>query len=230
MRKSIPAMFDEIARRYDLINDILSFGIHRTWLKKAIRKLHLEDGFRILDLATGTGNFVFEFLRTNHNLDVVGIDLAEKMLEIAKERNFKQFNNKAKFLIGDATRIPFEDNAFDVVSISYGIRNVQDIKKCLLEIHRVLKPNGQLVIVEFGKPRTWFLPIYKAYQKIFISFLAGVISRNRSAYRYFVNSVNKFPYGKEFLNLMKELNLFHSLLFYSLNFGVAYIYIGKARK
>ncbi|MFN3306525.1 MAG: bifunctional demethylmenaquinone methyltransferase/2-methoxy-6-polyprenyl-1,4-benzoquinol methylase UbiE [Candidatus Kapaibacteriota bacterium] len=230
MSKGIPAMFDEIAKRYDLINDLLSFGIHRTWLKKAIRKLHIENGFRILDLATGTGNFVFEFLSKYPNLDIVGIDLAEKMLDIARERNSKQFNNKAKFLFGDATRIPFADNTFDIVSISYGIRNVQDVQKCLFEIQRVLKPNGQLIIVEFGQPSKWILPIYKAYQKIFIRYFGGVMSRNRPAYRYFVNSINKFPYGKDFLKILKELDLFHSLAYYPLNFGIAYIYIGKAKK
>lgn len=230
MRKGTSAMFDAIAKHYDLINDLLSFGIHKIWLKKAVHKTHIEDGFRILDIATGTGNFVFEFLRTNPNIEIVGIDLAEKMLKIAKDKNFKLYNNKAKFIIGDATQIPFEDNSFDIVSISYGIRNVLDFKKCFTEIHRVLKPNGQFVIVEFGQPRKFFYPVYKLYQKIFICFLGGIISGNRPAYRYFINSINKFPSGREFLNLIAQFNLFHSLVHYPLNFGIVYIYLGKAQK
>ncbi len=128
-------MFNQISYRYDLLNDLLSFCIHRTWLKKAVNSIPIQDKLKILDLATGTGNFVFEFLKANQNLDITGIDIAENMLEIARKKNFK-YGNKAKFLFGDATAIPFADNYFDLVTISYGIRNVANVEKCLKEIQQ----------------------------------------------------------------------------------------------
>ncbi|ROL57443.1 bifunctional demethylmenaquinone methyltransferase/2-methoxy-6-polyprenyl-1,4-benzoquinol methylase UbiE [Bacteroidetes/Chlorobi group bacterium Naka2016] len=229
MENPIARMFNQISYKYDLLNDLLSFCIHRTWLKKAVNSIPIQDNLKILDLATGTGNFVFEFLKANQNLDITGIDIAENMLDIARKKNFK-YENKAKFLFGDATAIPFADNNFDLVTISYGIRNVANVEKCLKEIHRVLKPNGYFLILEFGRPQSWFLPIFRVYQNLFIRFLGGFISKNFDAYDYLVRTVNKFPSGENFVELVNRTNLFYDVTFKPLTFGIAYLYTGKAKK
>lgn len=229
MQNPVRKIFNSIAPRYDLINDLLSFGIHRSWLKKAVRKIPIEDNYYILDLATGTGNFAFEFIKANPNVKVVGMDIAEQMIKIAQQKNEK-FSGKVKFQVGDATNIPFQDNYFNVVSISYGIRNIQNMDRCFAEIHRVLKPNGYLVIVEFGLPSNLFRKIYRLYQNLFIVKFGGFISKNSEAYSYFVQSVNSFPYGENFVQKIQETNLFHSVRYFPLTFGVAYIYICQARK
>ncbi|MCX7908005.1 MAG: bifunctional demethylmenaquinone methyltransferase/2-methoxy-6-polyprenyl-1,4-benzoquinol methylase UbiE [Ignavibacteria bacterium] len=222
-------LFDSIATKYDLINDLLSFGIHRFWLKKAVAKVPLKDYYSILDLATGTGNFAFEFLKANPKINVIGIDLSENMLNIARKKS-KKLQLEARFILGSATEIPFPDDTFDIVSISYGIRNVNDVDKCLLEIHRVLKKDGNFVIVEFGKPQGWFRSIYNAYQRIFVQNFGGLLSKNFYAYNYLVQTSNSFPSGNDFVNKINQTNLFTFVRFYSLTFGIAYIYTGKAKK
>ncbi len=226
---TIPRMFNSIAKKYDLVNDLLSFGIHRFWLKKAIRQIKLDNGFIILDIATGTGNLAFEFLKENPNVKVIGIDVAEKMLEIARKKNEKM-NLNVEFNYGDATDIPYPDNSFDVVSISYGIRNIQNIEKCLFEIHRTLKPDGSLLIVEFGQPVNFLRKLFHLYQNLIIKNLGSLLSNNSYAYRYFVSSVNSFPCGLDFLKIIEKTNLFSSLKYLPLTFGITYIYFGKAKK
>lgn len=229
MQNPIGKLFNSIAPKYDLINDLLSFGIHRKWLKKAVRKIPIANDFKILDLATGTGNFAFEFFKVNRNIKVFGIDIAENMLEIARQKN-KKWNFDIEFKYGDATNIPFPENFFDVVSISYGIRNVTDIYKCFSEVHRVLKPNGYFVIVEFGLPKNFFRKIFELYQKLIIVKIGGLISKNVSAYTYFVESVKSFPSGENFAQIIKDTNLFGSIKFYPLTLGIAYIYVCQAKK
>ncbi|MGC8957996.1 MAG: ubiquinone/menaquinone biosynthesis methyltransferase [Candidatus Kapaibacteriota bacterium] len=229
MLNKIGKMFNDISRRYDLLNDILSFGVHRLWLKRAVRSIPLKDNYKILDLATGTGNFAFTFLKENPTLEVTGIDIAENMLEIARYKNWK-FGRKANFVVGDATQIPYPSDTFDLVSISFGIRNVQDIKLCLYEIFRVLKPTGHFLIVEFGRPKSWFKPFYWIYQMTIIRYLGGLIGRNFSAYNYLVRTVNNFPSDKKFVELLEKTNLFESIKYIPLTFGIAYIYTGKPKK
>jgi len=222
-------MFNTIANRYDLLNDILSLGIHRTWLKKAIKYVPAHKARMVLDLATGTGNFAFEFAKANPSAVVIGIDLAEKMLEIAKQKALR-YNRNVHFQVGDATHIPFENDTFDIVSISYGIRNVDNLLKCLEEIHRVLKPDGNLLIVEFGTPKPWFKPLYRLYQSVIVKIIGGLISGNFNAYNYLVQTVNSFPSDTEFVKIIENTNLFCSVTYKPLTFGIAYIYTGKAKK
>ena len=223
----VSKMFDKIAGRYDIINDLLSFGIHRTWLRKAAKKTTITSPKRILDLATGTGKFAFLLQKYFPQAQIYGIDIAQNMLEIANQRNS---NGKVHFLYGDALQIPFEENYFDLVTMSYGIRNVGDIVLCLKEIHRVLKPNGEFIIVEFGSPLPWFQPLYRIYQKLVMKPLGGLISGDFKAYNYLVETINHFPSGKEFTKIVEETNLFEKIEYHLLTYGIAYIYKGKTKK
>ncbi len=218
-------MFNRIAGRYDLINDLLSFGIHRTWLKKAIDKITNKQPKRILDLATGTGKFAFLLRKYFPNADIFGLDIATSMLEIAKKRNESKKGNII-FLEGDALQLPFPENLFDMVTMSYGIRNVKDIERCLEQIHKVLKPSGEFIIVEFGKPFRWFLPFYKLYQKTIVKIIGGLLSGDFNAYSYLVNTIDNFPSDEEFVKIVKKTKLFKSEEFFPLTFGIAYVYKG----
>jgi len=223
----ISKMFDKIATRYDLINDLLSFGIHRTWLREAVRKITITSPSRILDLATGTGKFAFLLQKYFPKSQIYGIDISQNMLALANKRNT---NGNIHFLYGDALQIPFENNDFDLVTMSYGIRNVSNIVLCLREIYRVLRPNGEFIIVEFGRPLPWFRSLYQIYQRMIMKPLGGIISGDFRAYAYLVNTINKFPSGKEFIKIVEETNLFEDIEYYILTYGIAYIYKGKAKK
>ncbi len=218
-------MFNRIATRYDLINDLLSLGIHRAWLKKAIEIISNKPPKSILDLATGTGKFAFALRKHFPNADIFGLDISTNMLEIAKKRNETKKKNII-FLEGDALQLPFPENSFDIVTMSYGIRNVKEIERCLEQIYKVLKPSGEFIIVEFGKPFRWFLPFYKLYQKTFVKIIGGLLSGDFNAYSYLVNTINNFPSDLEFVKIVDKTKLFKNAELYPLTFGIAYIYKG----
>lgn len=225
----IRSMFDQIATRYDLINDLLSFGIHRTWLKKAVALAGLDSNSFVVDFATGTGKFAFEFAKRNPSITIVGLDFSEKMLEIAQNRSI-QHGYQIKFIQADALRTPFPDNTFDVATISYGIRNVRSIEECLQEMARVLKPNGKIIIVEFGTPKRWLKPIYRIYENLFIIPFGGLLSGDYKAYKYLIHSSRAFPSGENFLDILRKTNLFEDEVAIPLSFGIAYLYLAKVSK
>ncbi len=225
----VRSMFNRIATRYDLINDLLSFGIHRLWLKKAIQIVSPTDNLAIIDFATGTGKFAIEFAKKNPSSSIVGLDFSEKMLEIAQKRACK-FGYKIEFLQGDALNTPFEDNTFDIATISYGIRNVNSIEKCLQEMARVLKPNGRIIIVEFGTPKKWFKPFYRLYENLFIIPFGGILSGEFKAYKYLIYSSRKFPSDESFLKILRKTNLFKNEYFIPLTFGIAYLYYAEVNR
>lgn len=225
----IRSMFDRIATRYDLINDLLSFGIHRTWLKKAVALAEIDNNSSVVDFATGTGKFAFEFAKRNPLISIVGLDFSEKMLEIARNRSI-QYGYQIKFIQADALHTPFPDNTFDVATISYGIRNVNSIKECLQEMARILKPNGKIIIIEFGTPKRWFKPIYRLYENLFITPIGGLLSGDYKAYKYLIRSSRAFPSGENFLDILRETGLFKGEVAIPLSFGIAYIYSAKVNK
>ncbi|MCX7879633.1 MAG: bifunctional demethylmenaquinone methyltransferase/2-methoxy-6-polyprenyl-1,4-benzoquinol methylase UbiE [Ignavibacteria bacterium] len=226
MTNQVSNFFRQIAKDYDLLNDVMSLGVHRIWFKKALKHIPQKDSLKILDLATGTGKFSFEIKKKFKNSRIVGLDNCENMLSIARKQNQK-FGNSIEFILGNALDIPFRDNTFDVVTSSFGIRNFELLDKTFQEIHRVLKPKGKFIILEFGKPSNEiFRKIYTIYQKLIIVNLAGLISRNRDAYKYLVTSINSFLYGNELTKFISNTNLFEEVKFFPLSFGIAYIYTG----
>lgn len=227
--KFIRSMFNRIATRYDLINDILSFGIHRVWLKKAVTLADPTDNSSVVDFATGTGRFAFEFAKKNPSISIVGLDFSEKMLQIALNRSV-QLGYHIKFIQSDALHTPFPDNTFDVATISYGIRNVNSVEECLREMARILNPNGKIIIVEFGTPIRWFKPIYRLYENLFIIPLGGLLSGDYQAYKYLIQSSRTFPSGENFLNILRQTGLFKDEVAIPLSFGIAYLYLAKVNK
>lgn len=222
-------MFDRIATRYDLINDILSFGIHRNWLKKAVTLTAPNENSFVVDFATGTGRFAFEFAKKYPTISIVGLDFSEEMLKIASNRSLR-FGYNVKFIKADALHTPFRDNTFDIATISYGIRNIDSIEGCLKEMARVLKPNGKIAIVEFGTPKSWFKPIYRLYENLFIVPLGGLLSGDYRAYKYLIRSSRMFPSGENFLDILRKTGLFKNEIAIPLSLGIAYLYLAKVNK
>lgn len=228
MSVAVYQMFQSIAHRYDFANDVLSFGFHRAWRKQAIEFGNIKKGERVLDLCTGTGDFAFDISQVvGPTATVEAIDFVEKMISHAKEKQTDkpQYGN-INFAHGDAMRIPFADNSFDAVTISFGIRNVDDPAGCLREICRVLKPSGRAIVLEFGQPTLLgFKQLYQIYCKAIMPFIGGVITGNKSAYQYLPETSQAFPAGEKFLNLMKTAQ-YKELKQKPLFAGIAFIYCG----
>jgi len=223
MSQFVQNMFASISKKYDLLNDILSFGIHKKWRRKSVQLVSPNSNSRLLDIACGTGDFAFEFERYTSN--IVGIDFCEEMLEIARQKANKR-NSRVQFIQGDALNLPFEDASFDIVSIGFGIRNVDDVNKSISEMYRILKPGGKAVILEFGQPKnSLFRFVYNIYSKYIMPFIGNIFARSKEAYTYLPTTAGAFPCRNDFLDIARKSAYFNNMEYYTLTFGIAYIYI-----
>ncbi len=217
-KTNIANMFSRIAERYDLANDLLSLGTHRLWKKKALRLLNLQPNDCLLDLCCGTGDFLIQV----HQGYAIGADLSQTMLKEAHKRN-----SHLPLICADGEILPFHNTSFNKVIIGFGIRNIPQTVKALQEIHRVLKSEGRLVILEFSKPRSkFFSKFYLFYLNKILPIIGGWISKEKSAYEYLAQTIQSFPDGKDFLKLM-EISGFTKINDTRLNFGIASIYEGN---
>lgn len=222
-------MFADIADDYDKINSILSFGVHSAWRKKTVEMSGAKPGDRVLDCATGTGDLAFEFkLRVGHTGDVTGTDFCKEMIEHAPAKADKK-QLVVHFEVADAMNLPYEDNSFDVASIAFGIRNVDDPLQCLKEMARVVKRGGRVVILEFGQPEGVVKYPYQIYSRYVMPAVGGWISGNRDAYTYLPETSAAFPAGRAFLDLMDKANAFREKKSASLTGGIAYVYVGTVK-
>ena len=225
-KEQVAEMFDNIAPKYDFLNHFLSFGIDKIWRRKAIRLLIKHNPSNILDVATGTGDFAIESLKTAAR-EIVGVDISEEMLSFGRVKIEKLGVGKRITLQhGDAEELGFPDSYFEALTVAFGVRNFEDLPKGLTELNRVLKPGGMVCILEFSKPI--YFPVkqlYSFYSFYILPFLGRLFSKDNSAYRYLPESVEKFPDGKEFLTLLKNSG-FTETRQYRQTFGVATIYTG----
>jgi demethylmenaquinone methyltransferase/2-methoxy-6-polyprenyl-1,4-benzoquinol methylase len=214
-KNEIGTMFSRIAGRYNLANDILSMGMHRAWKKKALKILDAKRPDKLLDLCCGTADFL---LMQGHG---IGADLSYNMLTEAR----KKITNP--LLCADGEALPFKEKSLNKVIIGFGIRNIPKVSLALSEIHRILAPNGRLVILEFSKPRgRIFSKIYFFYLNRVLPRIGGWISKDPKAYHYLAETIGEFPDGDDFLNLMKNANFKNSKM-KRLSFGIATIYVGE---
>ena len=228
MSEAVKKMFSRIANDYDRMNSILSFGIHHKWRKIATDKVNLQDGMKILDCATGTGDLAIAYAnRLNGKSEIIGMDFNEDMMSIAKQKAAKN-ECKIKFETGDVLALKYQDNYFDLASISFGIRNVDNPKKGLIEMARVVKPGGKVLVLEFGQPDDWFKIPYNFYNK-FIPTIGKMIVNDKSAYTYLPNTTQRFPAGDKFINIMEETEQFSDIYCKKLTHGVCYLYIGTVK-
>lgn len=219
-------MFDDISNRYDFLNHFLSFGIDKLWRRKLTRLLSERNPCFILDVATGTGDLAIALALLKPQ-KITGIDIAEKMLTIAREKVIrKKLNTIISFETGDAENIPFPNNSFDAVTVAFGVRNYENLLMGLKEMNRVLKQGGTMMILEFSQPRAnLFSHLYRIYSERIIPFIGKLISKHKQAYQYLPESVAAFPAGKDFLEILKEVGLKNNRE-YSLTGGIATIYMG----
>jgi demethylmenaquinone methyltransferase/2-methoxy-6-polyprenyl-1,4-benzoquinol methylase len=226
MSEKVKNMFADIADDYDRINTILSFGVHNAWRRKTVLESGAAPGDKVLDCATGTGDLAIEFKKAvGHQGRVMGTDFCEEMIEHAPAKADKE-KLVVEFEVADAMNLPYEDNSFDIASIAFGIRNVDDPLVCLKEMARVVKPGGKVVVLEFGQPKGPVKIPYEIYSKHVMPAIGGFISGNREAYTYLPKTSAQFPAGDKFLELMREADVFSDQRAVKLTGGISYIYVG----
>ncbi len=223
--QTIQNMFNKIAGKYDLANSVLSLGTHLLWKKKLIKAANLQPGQRALDCATGTGDIAFMMEKAAvGKADITAIDFSEEMLVVARERG-KKAGSQVFFKFADVENLPFPNNNFDVATISFGLRNVSNMKSALQELARVVKPDGKVIVLEFGQPTLPIIKtIYNFYSGTILPKLGGMISGETEAYTYLHQSSSTFPCGEHFCNLAKGTGSYSQCDFKAFSFGVAYLY------
>ncbi|MBY0518450.1 MAG: bifunctional demethylmenaquinone methyltransferase/2-methoxy-6-polyprenyl-1,4-benzoquinol methylase UbiE [Bacteriovoracaceae bacterium] len=220
----VQGIFSQIAPKYDLVNDVMTFRMAHSWRAKTVKLSGAKPGMKILDVATGTGDFAIEFKKVVGLGEVIGVDFCAEMLVPAPSKA-KALGFDIAFKQGDAMALEFEESCFDVVSIGYGLRNVSDTGKAIKEMSRVLVPGGKLMILETGRSE-W--PLFSAATEFYTSkvmpVLGGMLSGSKDAYKYLDSSSKEFPYGEKLVELLKREGGFKSVVAHPLFGGVSYIY------
>lgn len=220
----VEEMFDNISPKYDLLNHLLSVNIDKLWRKNAVRKLKTSQPRHVLDVATGTGDFALAISKLS-NVKITGIDISEGMLAVGRKKIEKEgLSNSIELLKADSEQLPFNQGHFDAATVGFGVRNFENLNKGLSEIFRVLKPGGVFYVLEFSKPeKAPFKQIYYFYFTKILPLIGRLISKDSNAYTYLPESVNEFPDGDRFLNILADIGFVHGKCFKQ-TFGVASIY------
>ncbi len=226
-REQVGEMFDTIAPKYDFLNHFLSAGIDILWRKKAIRLLRPFAPKRILDIATGTGDLALEALALKPD-KIVGVDISEGMLAVGRQKMVARgVENIIEMRTGDSQGLLFPDNDFDAAIVSFGVRNFENLLAGLTDMHRVVRPGGVCLVLEFSKPRQFpFRQFYDVYTARVVPFFGKLVSKDTSAYTYLNESMRAFPDGPEFIRVFEAAGFQHTK-WIPLSFGIASIYIGQ---
>jgi demethylmenaquinone methyltransferase/2-methoxy-6-polyprenyl-1,4-benzoquinol methylase len=226
-KEQVADMFNNISKTYDFLNHFMSLGIDIIWRKIAINELKASKPKRILDVATGTGDFAFEALSILKPEKIVGVDISAGMLEVAKQKiDKRKLSDKFEVRLGDSEKLPFNDNEFEAITVAYGVRNFENLETGLADMLRVLKPGGKVVVLEFSKPRVF--PVKQLYNFYFHYITPGIgklFSKDARAYSYLPESVAAFPDGKDFVALMNKVG-YKQTKNRPLAFGICSIYTG----
>jgi demethylmenaquinone methyltransferase/2-methoxy-6-polyprenyl-1,4-benzoquinol methylase len=226
--RQVENMFDKIAFRYDFLNRFLSAGIDVGWRKKAIKQLLSLQPKKILDVATGTGDFAitgYEILKPEK---ITGIDISEGMLDIGRKKILKAgLQNHIELLNGDSEAILFDDNSFDAVTVAFGVRNFEHLENGLSEIKRVLRPGGKLIVLECTKPSIPVIKqLYHFYMKFITPKIGKIIAKNNDAYQYLNDSVLQFPEKENFIHILNQSN-YRNAFYKTLTLGICTIYCAE---
>lgn len=226
----IRSMFSKVASKYDRANSVLSVGIHHLWRKKLVELSGAKPGDRILDCATGTGDLAIAFKKTvGASGQVTGTDFCVEMMETAPAKS-QTAGLDITFEQADVTALQYPDKQFDIVSISFGIRNVSDPVKALTEMARVCKPGGCVMVLEFGQMQTPVIKdLYKFYSEQVLPKIGGMVTGQQEAYDYLQKSSAAFPCRDGFVGLMEKAGCFSEMKFTAVSFGIAYIYVGVVK-
>jgi demethylmenaquinone methyltransferase/2-methoxy-6-polyprenyl-1,4-benzoquinol methylase len=224
-KEKVRQMFNDIAPRYDLLNTLLSAGIHKRWRRKVRKIVQQYKPKQVLDVATGTGDLAILAARLRPT-KVTGVDISPAMLELAVEKTRKKrLDHLIEFRIADAADLPFEDGAFDLAMVGFGVRNFESPAAGLTEIRRVLRPGGTLIVLEFSEPlKTWRKKLYGFYFRRILPGVGRLISGSRGAYHYLPESVGRFPAREAFTSLLSQCG-FRNATWKELNRGIACLYV-----
>ena len=205
----VQEVFNNVANEYDFMNDVMSFGLHRNWKKEFVGLIEIDDenDTKILDLAGGTGDIAKRILKNHPNTSIEIIDKNFMMLKESSSKDKILKSNKINLICGDGENIPLNDNSIDVITLSFGIRNMTDRIKCLKECYRVLKPGGQFLCMEFSMPENYTLRnMYDVWSFFVIPKLGKLIAKSEESYKYLVESIRTFPKPDEFVEILEEIN------------------------
>jgi demethylmenaquinone methyltransferase / 2-methoxy-6-polyprenyl-1,4-benzoquinol methylase len=215
--KLIRSVFQRVAGRYDLMNDLMSMGIHRVWKWRFTREIKRLSGKVFIDLAGGTGD-IAKALHTHHQYSLI-VDPSLAMMQVAQQR----LGQQCSYLSASAENLPLPDNYADLLTISFGIRNTTDINKSLNEIYRILKPGGHFYCLEFSTPAVWLKPFYDAWSALVIPRLGQLVAGHPDAYHYLIESIREFPAQQEMARLISSCGL-QDVSYSNLSFGIACIH------
>lgn len=218
-------MFDSIAPRYDLLNHMLTFGIDIIWRKIAIKKLRPFQPKIVMDMATGTGDFAIAAMKLQPE-KVIGVDISNEMLRVGREKMAKKgLSDTIEMIQGDSEAIKMADNSVDAITVGFGVRNFENLKLGLREMHRVLRPGGAVAILEPSFPTRFPLKqLFQLYFRVFTPILGKLVSGDDVAYKYLPASVRAFPNGKDFTDICEEVG-YKSAIYYPLTFGSCSLYL-----
>ncbi|WP_295938395.1 bifunctional demethylmenaquinone methyltransferase/2-methoxy-6-polyprenyl-1,4-benzoquinol methylase UbiE [uncultured Alistipes sp.] len=227
-KEQVREMFDNIAPKYDLLNHTLSMNIDRIWRRRVVRIVRRARPRRILDVATGTGDLAIAMARRIGGVQVLGVDLSERMLDVAHHKvTARGLDSRIVLDTGDAEHLSVADASVDVATVAFGVRNFGNLEKGLREMARTIKPGGRVVILEFSRPRNrLFRALYEFYTYKILPRIGGMVSRDKCAYEYLPASVGEFPAPQEFMEMMRRAG-FKECRARSQSFGIAQIYIGE---
>lgn len=229
-KEQVTQMFDNISENYDDLNRVISFGIDVKWRKKVLQLVAQKKPKTILDIATGTGDLAILLAKTNAE-KIIGLDLSEGMLEIGKKKIIqKNLQHTIEMVLGDSEKIPFQDDYFDAITVSFGIRNFETLEKGLAEILRVLKPQGIFVILETSVPTRFpYKQGYGFYTRYILPVIGKLFSKDSVAYGYLSESANNFPFGESLNNILRKIG-FIEVKHSPQTFGVATIYTASKKQ
>ena len=229
-KEQVSKMFDNIAPRYDFLNRLLSLGIDQAWRRKAINQLPTNNTSQLLDVATGTADLAVEMIRQGKAGKVIGVDIANEMLDIGRKKlKTRQLDDRIELQYGDSENLPFDSNTFDGMAVAFGVRNYENLHKGLVEMNRVLKADATLVVLEFSKPRMFpFKQLYNGYFQYILPIIGKITSKDPKAYKYLYESVQAFPDREQFLEELIRAG-FSDGRFISLTLGICCIYVARKK-
>ena len=227
--QQVSKMFDNIAKHYDFLNHFLSLGIDKIWRRKMIAELVDVQPKRILDVATGTADVAINTIKQLKikDLKIVGVDISNEMLNVGRKKLVTEgVNDVIELQLGDSENLPFDGNNFDAVTVAYGVRNFENLERGLAEMHRVLRANGKIVVLEFSRPRLFpFRQLFNFYFKNILPTIGKLTSKDARAYSYLYESVQAFPDGDDFLTVLNKVG-FKNTSCTSLTLGICSLYVG----
>ena len=225
-KEQVEQMFDNIAPTYDKLNHIMSLNIDRVWRRRVMRIVRRAKAHKIMDVATGTGDLAIAMAKRVDRTQILGVDLSEEMLAVAREKVRKQgLEERIMLEKGDAENLVMvTDESVDAVTVAFGVRNFENMEQGLRELYRTIKPGGKLVVLEFSMPKNRLVRwIYRQYAHRLLPYVGGMISKDRRAYTYLPDSVEEFPAPERFAEILKGVG-FSKVRLRSQSFGIAYIY------